>query len=349
MTARPRAEDDRGGAVPSGPVADAHPHAGVAPVPERLSAAELRALSTLSPARALGAIAVEWLGIAAAITLAAWTDAWPVTVLAVVFIGARQHALTVIAHDASHFRLLPDRAWNDWIGNLFLAWPMFISVQGFRHFHGPHHRFLNEEGDGNRELWHTHDTDGALLPEWQYPKPPLGLATKLLRRAAGFTGLYWMLRGLVGGFLFGVGPLAQVTRVVLWVCVFTLLTVFEGWSGFFVFWVLPYCTWHVLIQYARLVCEHSFVPSADPRFTMTRTTIPGLLGRVFVLPRNIGYHLEHHWYPSVPFYRLPALHVRLAEEPSIRAHANVKRSVWAALRESTDAGRGPSAPTPRQR
>src|SRR5262245_54129443 len=111
----------------------AHPHDGEAPVPDRLDAVELRALSALSPARALGAIATEWLGIGVAITLASVADTWPATLAAIVFIGARQHALTVISHDASHLRLLPNRGWNDWVGNLFLAWPMFISVQGFRH------------------------------------------------------------------------------------------------------------------------------------------------------------------------------------------------------------------------
>jgi fatty acid desaturase len=117
--------------------------------------------------------------------------------------GARQHALTVLNHDATHFRLLPRRAWNDWVANLFLAWPMFISVQGFRHFHGPHHRHLGEQGDGNRALWHTHDAEGQPTPEWRYPKTAAQLFFKLLRRAAVLTGLFWIARGLVGGCLYG--------------------------------------------------------------------------------------------------------------------------------------------------
>lgn len=314
---------------------DPHPHDGLAPVPVHLPAAELRALSALSPGRALSAIAAEWLGIAGAILVAERAGAWPVTLLALLFIGGRQHALTVIAHDASHFRLLPDRAWNDGIGNLLLAWPMFISVQGFRHFHGPHHRYLGEPGDGNRELWGTHDATGARVPEWRYPASTAALLGRLLRRAAGPTGLYWMLRGLVGGFLLGGGPTAQVVRVAVWGGVFTLLGVCHAWAGFLLYWVVPYCTWHVLIQYTRLVCEHSVVPSEDPRYRATRTTIPGWWGRTFVLPRNIGYHLEHHWFPSVPFYRLPELHARLWRDPGFRAHANVQRSVWGALRETT--------------
>jgi len=88
----------------------AHPHDALAPLPDRLPAADVRALSELSPARALSAIAIEWLGIAAAMTTATLVDAWPMTLLAIVYIGARQHALAVIVHDASHFRLLPSTA-----------------------------------------------------------------------------------------------------------------------------------------------------------------------------------------------------------------------------------------------
>ena len=51
--------------------------------------------------------------------------------------------------------------------------------------------------------------------------------------------------------------------------------------------------------------------------------IPTFLEALFILPRNIGYHIEHHWYPSVPFYNLPAFHARLMEDGSYRANANV--------------------------
>jgi fatty acid desaturase len=312
---------------------DAHPHAlESSAIPARLPAAELRALSRLSSGRALFAIGTEWAGIAGAIALASWVGHPLLTVLAVLFIGARQHALLVIAHDASHFRLLPSRAWNDWVGNLLLAWPMFISVQGFRHFHGSHHRFLGAEGDGNRILWGTHDAEGQLVSEWQYPKTRAGLAWTLLRRASGFTGLYWILRGLVGGFQFGVSHWGKAARVLFAAGVAGLLTWTGAWWGALLFWVLPYCTWHVAIQYVRLICEHSNIEAEAPGYALTRTTRPRLWESVFILPRGIGYHIEHHWYPSVPFYRLPELHARLLQEPGFAAGAPISRSVVASVR-----------------
>lgn len=96
----------------------AHPHDLRATIPDRLPASVVRRLAALDPRRALGALAAEWLGIAAAIVLAEVAyAASPATVwlypLLVMWIGARQQALSVIGHDAAHHRFLPDRRWND--------------------------------------------------------------------------------------------------------------------------------------------------------------------------------------------------------------------------------------------
>ena len=55
--------------------------------------------------------------------------------------------------------------------------------------------------------------------------------------------------------------------------------------------------------------------------------------RLPVVPRYIHYHIEHHWYPSVPFYNLPALHAHLLAQPEFRQHAVVTTSVLASLRQ----------------
>jgi fatty acid desaturase len=297
-----------------------------------ISGGELRALSVIDGARGLRAIGVEWLGVVAACLLCQlwWHPA--LYVLAVMFIGARQHALAVIGHDATHHRLLPHRNANDWVGNVLCLWPVFISVEGFRTFHVPHHQHTSVEGDGNRELWHTHE-DGELVEDWRYPKSRLGLAVVLLKRGLVATGLWWMLRGLLSSIVVRERPAVIVARYAYFAGVAALVTLAGAWNLFLLYWVVPYCTWHTAIQYMRLICEHSAVHSPSPAYQVTRTTIPTRLESLFVLPRNIGYHIEHHRYPSVPFYRLPELHARLMQLPGYRLNANVSRSVWQALGE----------------
>jgi fatty acid desaturase len=310
-----------------------HPHNTSRTIPERLPPAKIKELSRLEPARALGVTAIAWGSIAAAIALSVhfWHPA--LYLLAVIFIGARQHALLILGHDASHYRFLPTRWQNELFANLFLMWPTFASVESFRKFHSTHHQHTNLPNDGNRHIWYTHDAAGELAPDWQFPKTRLGLALLLLRRAAFLTGAFWILRGLIGASLVPSPKWMVAARLGFYGSVAALLTYFGAWYGFLLYWIVPFCTWHIAAQYIRLICEHSAVDSGEEEYSITRTTIPTLLESVFILPCNVGYHIEHHWYPSVPFYRLPELHQALMERQGFRRHAVVRRSVVLSLGE----------------
>jgi fatty acid desaturase len=310
-----------------------HPHNTARFIPERLPPAKIKELSQLQPARAVVATASQWVAIAGAIALC--TTFWhPVLyVLAVLVIGSSQHALLILGHDASHFRTLPVRWQNDLFANLFMMWPTFASVEAFRKFHGTHHQYTNLPNDGNRHIWYTHDAAGELAPDWRFPKTRMGLVWVLLRRAAFFTGLFWVVRGLVGSTLIPSPGWMRAARFGFYASSFAALAYFGDWHAFLLYWIVPFCTWHIAAQYIRLICEHSAVENDEEEYSITRTTIPTWLESIFILPCNVGYHLEHHWYPSVPFYRLPRLHQALMERQGFREHAVVKRSVFASLGE----------------
>jgi len=310
-----------------------HPHNTSRAIPERLPPAKIKELSALQPGRALAATAEEWAAIAASIAICVYFWHPALYLLAVMVIGSRQHALLILGHDASHYRYLPTRWQNDLFANLLLMWPTFASVEGFRKFHGTHHQFTNLPGDGNRHIWYTHDAMGELEPGWVFPKTRLGLALVLLRRAFFFTGMFWIVRGLVGSFLIPSPHWMLVAKLAFYLGVAGALTVFDAWGGFLLYWLVPFCTWHILVQYVRIICEHSAVESDEEEYSITRSTIPTWLESIFILPRNVGYHLEHHWYPSVPFYRLPELHQQLMAREGFRTHAVVRRSVLTSLGE----------------
>jgi fatty acid desaturase len=308
-----------------------HPHNTTRLIPERLSPTKIRELSRLQPARAIGATFGKWVLIAAAIAFC--TSFWhPVLyVLAVFVIGSCQHALLILGHDASHYRTLSLRWQNDLFANIFMMWPSFASVEGFRKFHGTHHQYTNLPNDGNRHIWYTHDAAGDLAPDWQFPKTRMALVWLLLRRGAFLTGLFWILRGLIGSTLIPSPGWMRFARLGFYVSSAATLTYFDAWHGFLLYWIVPFCTWHIAAQYIRLICEHSAVESDQEEYSITRTTIPTWLQSIFILPCNVGYHLEHHWYPSVPFYHLPQLHQALMERQGFRSHAVIKRSVFASL------------------
>lgn len=73
----------------------------------------------------------------------AWWNV-PVTLLAIVLIGAGQHQLTALAHEASHHTLLRNRYLNDLVSDWFCMFPMFSSTQHYRLQHMAHHQFVND-------------------------------------------------------------------------------------------------------------------------------------------------------------------------------------------------------------
>ena len=255
--------------------------------------AVLRELSRLQPWRSFAHLLLEWLLIAAAIaaSLALWqwnTIAGVVGYLAaVVWIGARQHALAILMHEAAHYRLMPNRTLNDFFGELLAGWPILISMRAYRWLHFAHHRAPNTHDDPDWML--------RLNRDWQFPKTRTGLALLLLRRAAFFTGLFWIVRGVVGSSLVPSPHWMVAARIAFYVSAVGLLTWFGVWYEFLLYWIVPYCTWHIAIQYARIICEHSAVESEEEEYASTRTTVPALLESIFILPCNVGYHLEHHW------------------------------------------------------
>lgn len=265
--------------------------------------------------------------------IALWLAHPIITLLAIVIIRARQHALTVIAHDASHFRLLQSKKLNDWIGDLFTAWPVFISVATFRYVHSTHHRYINQEGDRNRRTWLTHTTKGKLRTEWTFPQSTPKITLHLLAKSTGLFGILWIVRGLLAPFVLRQPISVLFIRSSYYILIALVLSYTGSWWSFFLYWILPLCTWHIFVQHLRLMFEHSNIHSSIEAYRQTRSTTPGWLGRLLFLPRNIGYHIEHHWYPSVPFYNLPALRQELIKQQGFQKFAVMSHSITESFRQ----------------
>jgi fatty acid desaturase len=72
-----------------------------------------------------------------------WWDV-PVTIIAIVLVGAGQHQLTGLAHEASHHILFQNRLVNDLASDWFCMFPLFGSTQHYRLQHIAHHQFVND-------------------------------------------------------------------------------------------------------------------------------------------------------------------------------------------------------------
>jgi fatty acid desaturase len=73
-----------------------------------------------------------------------WAWCIPVTVAAVVLIGAGQHRLTTLGHEASHYMLFRNRLLNEWVSDWFCLFPMLSNTHHYRIQHLAHHQYVND-------------------------------------------------------------------------------------------------------------------------------------------------------------------------------------------------------------
>jgi fatty acid desaturase len=296
-------------------------------VPVRLTKEELGQLSRINTFLSCLHICAEWSLILGTIYLCQRLRNPLIYLLAVAFLGARQHALLVLMHDGVHYRLFRNRRLNDWATEALLAWPCLISARAYRRNHFRHHRYLNTDQDPD---WARKHGD----PAWVFPKRPSRLASLLLRDVSGL-GAIFFLRALrtVTSADTGASRAIIISRYGFYLVIALVLF----WTGalelFLQYWLVPMFTWLILILRMRSIAEHSAIQGSHNVYAQTRTTYVTLMERIFVASKNVNYHIEHHFYPSVPFYRLPELHALLVSKPGFY-NAHLTYTYWGVLREA---------------
>lgn len=333
------------------PVSTAAAHA------RRLPAQTLSALTVLDDRRALLAVAQTVVLAAGTIAAAIVIDRWWATALAVVLVATQQHALFVLAHEAAHYRLFSSRRMNDAAGRL-VASLAGISMCTYRVIHRLHHNHLFGELD----------PDLALTGGWPRGRAYLlkKLATDMtgitaVKTYAYFFGSPSRNTALSAGDHGASRPLddtspalraaadADRRGVILLQATIPVALVLGGWAAarwaptgawtamspwtppawWLLLWVLPAVTVLQAILRLRAVFEHGAPGGVDSPLTAARTNVAGPIARLALFPHHVNYHVEHHLYPAVPHYRLPALHAALAEQGSLsQAEVRDWRDTW---------------------
>src|SRR5262249_26017256 len=140
--------------------------------------------------------------------------------LSCLIIATRQHALGVLSHDAVHYSLLRNKQWNDFVGDWLLAFPLFISIYGYRRQHFAHHRYTSLKNDPDRvRMQHGHYAEVKSVP---------ALFLKLLKFAGGFYALRDTFEA-VYQYQLGAGLPVRVqgSRIAFWAVVGGLLYHFQ--------------------------------------------------------------------------------------------------------------------------
>jgi fatty acid desaturase len=263
------------------------------------SAATLASLYRRSSGRTLAVLIGQISAVAAAaIAAEAIGEPWAICI-AILFIGTRQYGLgEVLIHEASHHNLSGSRRLNDGLGVL-LSWPFFFTFEGYRRFHLQHHRTPLD------------DPENSIIEEYQDWRLPLAgesvSASRMfwllvLRPLAGVIGLYH-LWGIASDAYYDSDLRENTCMWLAWAAVVGLLWWFGLIGLLVIYWLVPLIFVFATLNYWSEVGDHYRTSEL-----LTRSNVG--VGWNLLIAGNVGYHVVHHKYPSIPWFRLRAAHAQ---------------------------------------
>lgn len=251
---------------------------------------EIRKLERPSTARYLGRALGNWAEIGAIFLVAHHFWNPPVVFLCVLLLGTRQHALAMLGHDGAHRAVSRNRTLNDAITSLLVFYPIYGGLDGYRHFHFSHHRLTGRDEDPEFAFKRRYPAD------WDLPLERGRLFRLLLLDLSG-----WNARQLLQvGALAPPRSLADRVGPLLW----HLGAAWVLWK-LELLWIAPVWVWAFLTSHWAVFRLRVWTEHTGTRGThRIRAT---WLERLLIVPHNTWYHWEHHRFPGVPCWNLPAV------------------------------------------
>lgn len=304
-----------------------------------LTNVELRELSQISGFKSSLSILLDWMIVALIFALAIGVPHPLTYIFCAIMMGRQQIAFAILMHDGAHKRLYKSSVLNEYIGQFLTAAPLFFSMFSYRKLHLKHHRDPLVSDDPDISL-----TGG-------YPVSKASFIRKLLRDLFGIS-YFKFIRYFI--YLARSGNKAEKkitastlesqtqgeTRIIeelssqahiakekvpfalivssmfiinglMWGILFSL-----GHGWLYLLWIVPMMTVLQVLLRIRGVAEHAgYQPNKDQR--LNSRTVINPLQTFFFAPHGVFYHVEHHQYPSVPFYNLPTVHKLMKERGSL--------------------------------
>jgi len=291
-------------------------------IPKLLSKEEIKYFSQVSAWRFLAAIAAELLTITVVIWFSEAHWSLPVYVIAVIIIGSRLHAFTVLMHEATHYRGVANRKLNDIIGEM-LAWPVTITMKGYRDNHFAHHREPNSDNDPD---WVRKKGN----KDFVFPQSLHQILFSLLQYLLGFKIYHEITAEHKQTHIKQIPKRLKNLQRIFFLTVFVAAVALGFWKQLLLYWLVPVCTSFLFFEHIRSVAEH-FAVERTHMLNETRTVVGSIWERWLFAPYNINYHIEHHLYPSVPFFRLPELHKHLMGKQDYVSRAHITKGYLTGL------------------
>jgi fatty acid desaturase len=271
-----------------------------------LPSEELKALNTRSTLQGLLRLAAHFaiLGMSGYLWGTNFGQNWAIAIPALILYGFGFAAMFAPLHECSHRTVFTSNTLNDsvcWIAGLLSLYNSAF----FRRYHKWHHRYAQdaekdpELSDAVPQTWRDYLLMLSGLPWWlgkikthsrvalgqleDYPFIPENARAEVIRSTRSQLAVY--------GVAIAISVIAH-----------------QPW--FILYWLLPLFVGQPILRFI-LLAEHTGCSRDRNPLTNTRSTRT-LLPLQFLM-WNMPFHAEHHLYPSIPFYHLPAAHQQLRE------------------------------------
>ncbi|MES0879304.1 fatty acid desaturase family protein [Roseibium sp. SCP14] len=261
-----------------------------------LSAKDRADLTAKSDSKGLLALGFHFGGILVCGGMIAYgIPGWP---LLMVLQGILIMFLFTLLHETIH-RTAFKTVWiNDWVARI-CGFLILLPSNWFRYFHFAHHRHTQdpdhdpELAGGKPDNWWQYIVYVSGVPTWASEISTL-IANAMGRCRDGFVPSSGHKK---------VRHEAIVSLAVYCALVFVSVAVRSDLLLYV--WILPCLLGQPFLR-LYLLAEHGRCPFVANMLENSRTTATNALVRR--LAWNMPYHAEHHSYPAVPFFKLPALH-----------------------------------------
>jgi fatty acid desaturase len=253
---------------------------------------ELRRIPTARNVVAVAGAVVQTFGVVA---VAAVIDRWWAWLAAFVWMGRGHALLNILAHEAAHRLLFPNRFANDQVGRWILGYPSLQPFYAYRRAHFAHHRDELGPDEPDTDLYHGYPISSDswrrklrrdLTGESAYKNIKLLVLAARKRAPEGLQilGVQAVLAGVAVGCQ---RPLAYVV------------------------WIGSWCTLWKFSNRLRAIAEHGGMERSADRRRTTHVIRQSWIARLCMVPYNTGWHLAHHVDMGVPWRNLPRLHAEL--------------------------------------
>ncbi|WP_163778784.1 fatty acid desaturase family protein [Myxococcus vastator] len=267
------------------------------PATESLTPSQLRELEQVDARHVprLVVFFVLYLGAAALSVVLAARDAtgsvWLARAPLYLIAAASLHGISLFTHEAVHGGL-SRWPWLNRLGGIACALPVLQNYAAYKVLHLKHHADLG----GGKDPDHYANYTGR---RW------LELLMHVGRLLLGYPAYITMIP-ILG---WRQGTTAERRWVLLEVALagagLAAAVLFIPGQVLLHAWAIPMLLLNTLVN-VRGMSQHTFLPESTHPVRGSRTILSNPVTRFFMCNEN--YHLEHHLYPRVPWYNLPALH-----------------------------------------